>query len=167
MAATAEKSGQALALEGTFLGIDSSSWTAWLSYFIGFQLGAVLNPVAASEIAAGRGGAMIMIVAVVAFFALIIPIQRFMDFSLKSNTYGVPVKLVTGGVFQYSRNPIYVAFLVPLLSISQMSWIATAAAVAIYILAMNRWVISREERVLEEKFGDDYRAYKASVRRWV
>lgn len=32
---------------------------------------------------------------------------------------------------------------------------------------MNFGVIAREERYLEGKFGDDYRDYKARVRRWL
>jgi protein-S-isoprenylcysteine O-methyltransferase Ste14 len=32
---------------------------------------------------------------------------------------------------------------------------------------INVGVVQREERYLERKFGDAYRDYKASVRRWI
>jgi protein-S-isoprenylcysteine O-methyltransferase Ste14 len=35
------------------------------------------------------------------------------------------------------------------------------------LLALRNLVIVHEERYLEEKFGDDYRAYKQRVRRWL
>jgi protein-S-isoprenylcysteine O-methyltransferase Ste14 len=35
------------------------------------------------------------------------------------------------------------------------------------ILWMNKVVIEKEEAYLEEKFGDDYLAYKKKVRRWI
>jgi protein-S-isoprenylcysteine O-methyltransferase Ste14 len=35
------------------------------------------------------------------------------------------------------------------------------------IMVMQREVIGREERYLERAFGDEYRAYKGKVRRWV
>jgi protein-S-isoprenylcysteine O-methyltransferase Ste14 len=37
----------------------------------------------------------------------------------------------------------------------------------IVLVVMQRGVIAREERYLELKFGDEYRRYKASVRRWL
>jgi len=35
------------------------------------------------------------------------------------------------------------------------------------VLLVQRQVIAREEAYLEAKFGEEYRAYKARVRRWI
>jgi len=35
------------------------------------------------------------------------------------------------------------------------------------IILMEKGVIAREEAYLERKFGEEYRAYKARVRRWI
>ena len=41
------------------------------------------------------------------------------------------------------------------------------AALALAVVVMDRGVIAREERYLERKFGEQYLAYKRSVRRWL
>ena len=41
------------------------------------------------------------------------------------------------------------------------------AVVGLVLIAIQTQVIAREERHLEAKFGDDYRRYKAEVRRWL
>ena len=76
--------------------------------------------------------------------------------------------LVVRGVYRYSRNPMYVGFL-----LSLMAWafyLMNAAALALlplFVLYMNRFQIVPEERFLLQKFGADYQAYCASVRRWL
>ncbi len=152
-------------LEGTFLGIDGSSWVSWASYYAGFLL-AGSQQTNARILALGWEVAVLS-GAIVAFFVSILIIQRHMRFSLLANTYGTPNRLVTAGIFSYSRNPIYVAYFMPLLSLAVLSPAASAAAFGFYIFGMNQFVIHREERMLENGFGDEYRAYKARVRRWL
>lgn len=41
------------------------------------------------------------------------------------------------------------------------------ALLPLVLIAIQTQVIAREERYLEAKFGDDYRRYKAKVRRWL
>jgi len=90
-----------------------------------------------------------------------------MRLSLRANTFGTPQRLVTTGAFRYSRNPIYAAFLVPLMSLGYFSAPIAAAAIVVYILAMNRLVIAAEERILKDRFGEEYLAYMRQVPRWV
>lgn len=76
--------------------------------------------------------------------------------------------LVTGGMYRFSRNPMYLALLFILLAYA--SYLGNAAAFVLlpfYILYMNRYQIIPEEKVLEEKFGAEYREYHSRVRRWL
>ena len=165
MAAEVETPVSPKSLDGTFLGIDSSSWVSWSAYYAGFSLCGEADKQRAFDHAGWQ--VAVLLGAIIAFFAAILFIQRHMKFSLLANTYGTPNHLVTDGVFAYSRNPIYVAFFMPILSLAAISPPASLAAFGLYILGMNLLVIQREERVLERGFGDEYRAYKARTRRWL
>lgn len=75
--------------------------------------------------------------------------------------------LVTNGVYAFTRNPMYVAATLLYIAVS----IAADSAIALLVLipllvVMHYGVIVREERYLEAKFGDDYRRYRSTVRRW-
>lgn len=79
-----------------------------------------------------------------------------------------PVQLVTSGPFAHSRNPIYVAFLFIMIAIGiMMNSVWIVAAVVPLVILLDRLVIRREEVFLSELFGDDYRAYRSRVRRWL
>ena len=76
--------------------------------------------------------------------------------------------LVTRGPFRFSRNPNYVGLgLVQagLALVFDSPWVLVMAAPA-YVV-MHYGVVVREEAYLERRFGDDYRAYQATVRRWL
>lgn len=76
--------------------------------------------------------------------------------------------IVTTGLYCISRNPMYLGFLLALLSWALLLSNALAYAwLPLFIAYMNRFQIQPEERILEEKFGEAYGAYKGEVRRWI
>ena len=116
----------------------------------------------------GEGpGLAILVATYVAFLATALLIQRHMQLSLIASSFGSPCKLVTSGIFRYSRNPIYVSSLLPLASFAYVSIPAAVAAISFYVLVMNQTVIRREERELLALFGEAYATYLATVPRWL
>jgi protein-S-isoprenylcysteine O-methyltransferase Ste14 len=76
--------------------------------------------------------------------------------------------LVATGPFRFSRNPLYVALTliyVGLALLANALWVLVL--IVPVLLVMHYGVVRREERYLEAKFGDAYRAYRASVRRYL
>jgi protein-S-isoprenylcysteine O-methyltransferase Ste14 len=76
--------------------------------------------------------------------------------------------LVVDGIYRRTRNPLYLGSTLVYLGLSVAAGSLWAIVLLLPLLWMiNVGVIAREERYLERKFGDAYRAYKARVRRWV
>ncbi|HKB35416.1 MAG TPA: isoprenylcysteine carboxylmethyltransferase family protein [Gemmataceae bacterium] len=84
---------------------------------------------------------------------------------LKPDTAAV---LVTRGSYRYSRNPMYLGFLLAL-----TAWaidLCNAMAVLFlpaFVAYMNRFQIEPEERALLAKFGTTFSEYMTAVRRWI
>jgi protein-S-isoprenylcysteine O-methyltransferase Ste14 len=76
--------------------------------------------------------------------------------------------LVVSGPFRYSRNPIYLSLAVLYAGIATLAnALAAILLLPAVIAVIDRGMIAREERYLEQKFGDEYRDYRARVRRWI
>ena len=83
-------------------------------------------------------------------------------------TWRPTTALVVEGPYRFSRNPIYVALSLAYASLGIGFDNAWLLALLAPVLAVVRYgVVAREERYLEQRFGDDYRRYKARVRRWL
>ena len=77
-------------------------------------------------------------------------------------------RLVTGGPFRFSRNPLYLALTFMYAGIATMANSVWALPLLIPLtLFMSRFVIRREEDYLLRAFGEEYRRYKTRVRRWL
>ncbi len=145
--------------------IDRSSWVSWACFIGGAEMARPFG--FGTELKTGGFGLLLVAASVALFFVLVLVIQRHMRLSLLAKTFGQPQHLVTSGWFSRSRNPIYVAFLIPLASLAYYSLVASATAILIYLVSMTWFVIAREERVLEQSFGQIYLDYKAKTPRWL
>lgn len=77
-------------------------------------------------------------------------------------------RLVTGGVYRISRNPMYLslALLLGALALHLADPVAWAGPV-IFVAWITRFQIIPEERAMAARFGQDYARYRAGTRRWV
>ena len=82
--------------------------------------------------------------------------------------YGTPTALVVTGPYRFTRNPMYVAVTSILVGIAWCVGTAPWWGVPVLFFLYVRFVnVPLEERRLEGLFGDAYRTYRGTVRRWL
>ena len=76
--------------------------------------------------------------------------------------------LVVSGMYRFTRNPMYLGFLLVLLGwVAVCSNALTLGWIVAFVAYMNRFQILPEERALAALFGPDFFSYKTKVRRWI
>jgi protein-S-isoprenylcysteine O-methyltransferase Ste14 len=75
--------------------------------------------------------------------------------------------LITGGMFSYSRNPMYLGFVSILIGIATLfGSLSPCFVVPLFVILMDRIFIQVEEHMLEVQFGLSWLEYKAKVGCW-
>ena len=111
-----------------------------------------------------------VLILLIGILILINPIFKF----IKSKTTIDPIKfkkvnkLITSGIYKYSRNPMYLGLLMVVISTSifYLNFFSITTPFLFYCW-VNRFQIKREEIFLAEKFGKEYILYKTKTRRWI
>jgi protein-S-isoprenylcysteine O-methyltransferase Ste14 len=84
------------------------------------------------------------------------------------NPWKPTTSIVQSGPYRLTRNPMYLQMVIACIGVAVAlwnPWIFVLTPLAIWIL--ERFAILPEEEYLERKFGAEYLAYKARVRRWL
>ena len=77
-------------------------------------------------------------------------------------------KLITDGIYKFSRNPMYLGLLLVLFGISIMlNPIGGLFLIPLFILYLNLYQIITEENAMVDLFKDEFLEYKKTVRRWI
>jgi protein-S-isoprenylcysteine O-methyltransferase Ste14 len=129
---------------------------SWAAPSLGFAFPAYLPSSAALALV----GAAICLAAVVSF--------KRAKTTVNPLRPGSASALVVSGIYQFTRNPMYLGFLLVLLGWAV--FLSNALALVLipgFVIYMNRFQIGPEERALASLFANKYSAYTARVRRWI
>ena len=143
-----------------------------LSIVLGFAVGYALQrlfpvtlvPAAGRGVWQGLGWGLVALGAALMGSAVV----TFRRAGTTPNPFKPTTAFVTHGPYRFTRNPMYVGWVFVYVGaglLARALWPLVLLPVVIFL--MRRRVIALEEAYLERRFNDEYRAYRARVRRWL
>jgi protein-S-isoprenylcysteine O-methyltransferase Ste14 len=103
-------------------------------------------------------------------FALVPGVSAVRGFILRKTTLkpgGVSSQLITDGPYRFTRNPMYLGMTLLLAGTAVLlGSLGPWLIVPLFVYVINHNIIPIEEAMLVEAFGEEYRQYRARVRRW-
>jgi protein-S-isoprenylcysteine O-methyltransferase Ste14 len=108
------------------------------------------------------------VLALIGFALMAVSVRQFR----RAGTSVIPGEpstvLLESGPYRFTRNPIYIGFVIFYFGLAIMLTSAWMLVLLIPVLIiLQRGVVEREEAYLQAKFGEAYRKYRARVPRWL
>ncbi|MCW5579919.1 MAG: isoprenylcysteine carboxylmethyltransferase family protein [Luteimonas sp.] len=155
--------------------VPAPAWiraTAPLYCILAFAAGAGLQHLLGLPLPPARlHGAMHVAGTVLANAGLALVLWCFVLFAWRRTTIlpgSAPARLVRGGPYRFSRNPIYLSLVLAYAGLALMQDLPWALLLLpLPVAVMHFAIIPFEERQLRLRFGADYADYAARVRRWL
>lgn len=117
-----------------------------------------LTPVAIIGLATAIGGVVLIAIA----------LGLFRSSKTRPEPWQPASSLVLNGLYRFTRNPMYLGMAMLSLGIAiAFASLPGAVLSMVALIIIDRAVVGREEAYLTRRFGQDYIAYKAKVRRWL
>ena len=110
-----------------------------------------------------------LLIALVAGVAITLPADRAFG---RADTTTDPSEssstLITDGVYRFTRNPMYLGFVLVLIGVVVLLRSLTPwAVVAAYVVLLDRAFVRVEEQMLARDFGEQWQAYVPRTQRWL
>jgi len=144
-----------------------------LALTVGAAIVMVVVPAAFGRTTSVRPEVAIPIGIAAALAGLLLALRGVIDFRRAQTTVDPrhpeqSARLVTTGVYRWTRNPMYLGFVAALaglaIALQSVAGLAIASLAAVYL---QRFQIHPEERILQRRFGDAFNVYLGQVRRWL
>lgn len=114
--------------------------------------------------------AIALLIAVPGVIVAVLGVRQFRRLSTTVHPMkpGEASALVSSGVYQFTRNPMYLGLACCVLAWSVfLQNFVVMFGVVVFVAYMTQFQIKPEEHALQENFGEEYARYLAQVRRWL
>ncbi len=104
---------------------------------------------------------------IIALFFLVKSLRQFVQTRNTLVTIKPASSLQTNGIYRITRNPMYTGLAIVYLGISCFigNW-WNIILFPLLLVVVQEYIIKKEEKYLERRFGQEYLYYKTKVRRW-
>ena len=112
-------------------------------------------------------GSFMIIIGLIIILSAIILFKKYKTTITPINPSNA-TKLITDGIYKFSRNPMYLGLLLVLVGISIiLNLTGGFFFIILFILYINLFQIIPEENAMVDLFKDEFLEYKKNVRRWI
>ena len=112
-------------------------------------------------------GSFMIIIGLIIILSAIILFKKYQTTITPLNPSNA-TKLITDGIYKFSRNPMYLGLLLVLFGISIiLNPIGGLFLIPLFILYLNLFQIIPEENAMVDLFKGEFLEYKENVRRWI
>ena len=113
------------------------------------------------------GRVHILIRAAVLAAAVIISIQLLKSGHAAVSDEKGPQRILSEGAFAYVRHPLYLAALLFYTGLSVITLSLISLGLFVVIFIFYDYIASYEEKIMVERFGDEYERYRKSTGKWL